>query len=126
RYYFNCHPKLAAGDEPLFLIVGMGQYPNLGTTDAFAVLRRGDAHLVARASAEIGDDRMDTRVGPLRVDVIEGLGILRVVLEPDDRTPDLAFDLTFTANAPARLEARHFDRQLGRVTFDTQRFVQAG
>ncbi len=126
RYYFNCHPRLDGDHAPLFLIIGLGQYPNLGTADAFAVLRRGDDHLVVRASKELGDDRMDTAVGPLRIEVVEGLRTLRAVLEPHEDAPALSFDLTFTADAPAQLEARHFDRQLGRVTFDTQRFVQTG
>ncbi|MDN5757952.1 MAG: hypothetical protein L0H59_05380 [Tomitella sp.] len=126
RYYFNCHPRLDGEEEPLFLIIGLGQYPNLGVVDGFAVLRRGDDHLVVRASKALGADRMDTSVGPLRVEVLEGLRRLRVVLEPTAENPALAFDLTFTANAPAVLEARHFDRQLERVVFDTQRFVQPG
>ncbi|WP_200175459.1 hypothetical protein [Tomitella cavernea] len=131
RYYFNCAPRLdgegpAGADAPFLLIIGMGQYPNLGTADAFAVLRRGDDHLVVRASKALGEDRMDTAVGPLRIEVIEGLRRLRVVLEPSPDNPDLSFDLTFTADAPAHLETRHFDRSLGRVTFDTQRFVQTG
>jgi hypothetical protein len=54
------------------LIVGLGQYPNLGVTDAFALARHGDTHRVVRASRELGADRMDTAVGPLRVEVIEG------------------------------------------------------
>ncbi|MFD4442343.1 hypothetical protein ACFWPK_21490 [Nocardia sp. NPDC058519] len=84
------------------------------------------ASLVTRASKALGADRMDTRVGPFRIDVVEGLQQLRVVLDPSEQAPHLAFDLSFTANAPAHLEARHFDRQLGRVMFDTQRFVQPG
>ena len=31
RFYFNCHPS----SDELFLITGLGQYPNLGVTDAF-------------------------------------------------------------------------------------------
>src|SRR3546814_16722425 len=52
RYYFNCHP---CGPEA-FLIMGMGQYPNLGVTDAFALLRTGDEHRVeiGRASGREG------------------------------------------------------------------------
>ena len=76
-----------------------------------------------RSSAALGADRMDTRVGPLRVEVLEGLRRLRVVCEPTD---GLGFDLTFTGTVPATLEPRHFHRQLERVTFDTQRFVQTG
>jgi hypothetical protein len=121
RYYFNCYP---VGGE-LFLIVGFGQYPNLGVVDGFAVLRRGDDHIVFRASKALGADRSDTTVGPLRIEVLEGLQRLRVVLETGTAA-DLAFDLTFDANVPAFEEPRHFRRQLERVTFDTARFVQTG
>lgn len=40
RHYFNAFPL--TGDA--MLIVGLGQYPNLGVTDAFALLRRGSLH----------------------------------------------------------------------------------
>ena len=36
RYYFNMH---ASSDE-LFVIIGMGQYPNLGVTDAFITVKK--------------------------------------------------------------------------------------
>ena len=62
RYYFNMH---SSSDE-LFMVMGMGQYPNLGVQDAFAVVRRGNKHHVVRSSRELGADRMDTSVGPLR------------------------------------------------------------
>ena len=126
RYYFNCYPQPGAAEEPQFLIIGLGQYPNLGVMDAFAVLRRGEDHIVFRASKALGHDRMDLAVGPLRVEVLDGLHRLRVVLEPSAEAPDLSFDLTFQSNVPASLESRHFVRQLERVTIDTQRFVQTG
>lgn len=120
RYYFNCYPLTA----DLFLIIGLGQYPNLGVTDGFAVVRRGDDHIVFRSSKALGADRTDTSVGPLRIEVLEGLQRLRVVLEPGDH--DISFDLTFEGNVPAHQEARHYRRHLERVIFDTARFVQTG
>src|SRR5262245_32343341 len=89
RYYFNCH----AGDDQLMLIIGVGQYPNLGVTDAFACVRTPAMHRVVRASRELGADRMDTAIGPFRVEVLEGLKRLRVVLEPNEH--GLSFDLTW-------------------------------
>src|SRR3954471_2476885 len=68
RYYFNLH---GSSDE-LFMVMGLGQYPNLGVQDAFACVKRGEHHHVVRASRELGD-RMDTSVGPFRVEVLEGL-----------------------------------------------------
>ena len=38
RYYFNLH----GSSDDLFMVMGMGQYPNLGVQDAFACARRGD------------------------------------------------------------------------------------
>ena len=67
RYYFNAHN--CSGD--LFLVLGLGLYPNLGTQDAFAVVRRGEKHRVVRSSRVL-DDRMDLTTGPLRVEVVIG------------------------------------------------------
>jgi hypothetical protein len=120
RYYFNCH----AGTDELMLIIGLGQYPNLGVTDAFALARHGDAHRVVRASRELGADRMDTTIGPFRVEVIEGLRRLRVVLEPNEH--GLEFDLTWDAAIAAQAEPRHFMRMQERVTFDSFRLAQTG
>jgi hypothetical protein len=120
RYYFNCYPT----DGDLFLLVGLGQYPNLGTMDAFALARRGDDHIVVRASRALGADRMDLSVGPFKVDVLEGLRKLRVILEPTEH--DLSFDLVFEGGIPATLEPRHFRRENERVTFDSKRFAQTG
>jgi hypothetical protein len=120
RYYFNCH----CGTDELMLIVGLGQYPNLGVTDAFAVARHGDTHRVVRASRELGTDRMDTSVGPFRVEVIEGLRRLRVILEPNAH--GLEFDLRWEGSIPAQAEPRHFMRMQERVTFDSFRLAQTG
>ncbi|MEU1390823.1 MULTISPECIES: hypothetical protein [unclassified Nonomuraea] len=120
RYYFNCH----AGTDELMLIVGLGQYPNLGVTDAFACVRHGDLHRVVRASRELGPDRMDTRIGPFRVEVIEGLKRLRVTLEPTEH--GLSFELDWEGTIPATLEPRHFLRRQERVMFDSVRLAQTG
>jgi hypothetical protein len=120
RYYFNLH---ASSDE-LFMVMGMGQYPNLGTHDAFVCVRRGDAHHVVRASKELVD-RMDLTVGPFRVEVVEPLRRLRFVCEPSNEYA-LACDLTWEGAIPAYLEPRQFIRKFGRVTFDTQRLAQTG
>ena len=80
RYYFNMH----ASDDTLFAVMGMGQYPNLGVTDAFVSVNHQGRQTTVRASRELGSDRLDTRVGPIRVEVIEGLRSLRVICEPNE------------------------------------------
>ncbi|HRI64118.1 MAG TPA: hypothetical protein PK156_07765 [Polyangium sp.] len=74
RYYFNCH---SCSDE-IFLITGMGQYPNLGVLDAFVTVSLGDKHYCVRASRELGHDRLNTSVGPFSVEVVKGLETLGI------------------------------------------------
>jgi hypothetical protein len=120
RFYFNCHPS----SDELFLITGLGQYPNLGVTDAFVSVSVGDEHHVVRSSRELGANRFDTSVGPLRVEILEGLMRLRVICEPNEW--GLAFDMTFTGAVPAIEEPKTFRRQHGRVTSDVTRYAQVG
>ncbi|MEE9280344.1 MAG: hypothetical protein V3V67_09240 [Myxococcota bacterium] len=120
RYYFNMH---ASSDE-LFLVTGMGQYPNLGVTDAFVSISHGDTLYVVRASRELGSDRLATTVGPFGVEVIEGLRTLRLWLDPNEW--GVAFDLTFEGTVEALEEPKQTSRQFGRITMDTSRFAQVG
>lgn len=121
RYYFNMHN---CSDE-LFVIMGLGQYPNLGTTDAFLTAVHGDTQRVVRSSRELGLDRLDTRVGPLRVEVEEGLQRVRVVCDPNEH--GLACDLLWEGAIPAHEEPRHLNQAPhGRVTINTMRFAQTG
>jgi hypothetical protein len=121
RYYFNCHPC----SDDLFLIIGQGQYPNLGVQDAFALVRRGDQHRVVRASRELGLDRLDLTVGPFEIEVIEGLRTLRCRLDAPEH--GLSYDLTWEGYVPAFQEPRHLDRDAnGRAFLDACRLAQLG
>jgi hypothetical protein len=119
RYYFNMH---ASSDE-VFVVMGMGQYPNLAVQDAFVLVRRGRKHQVLRASRVIGD-RADTTVGPMRVEVIEGLKKLRFIVEPNEH--GIEMDVCWEGSIPAFEEPRQIVRKYGRALFDTMRFAQTG
>ncbi len=119
RYYFNMHPS----SDELFAIFGLGQYPNLGVTDAFIAVRHEDTQHIVRASAEL-EDRMKTQVGPIRVEVLEPLHKVRVVVEPSEHS--VAMDVTWEGAMPAHEEPRQYLRSKGKVVFDTQRFAQTG
>ena len=120
RYYFNMH---SSSDE-LFVITGLGQYPNLGVTDAFITVSIGTEQHTVRASRELGIDRMDTSVGPLSVEVLEGLRTLRV--RCDENEWGISADLTFTGTVDALEEPRTFIRRYGRVIQDVTRYAQVG
>lgn len=120
RYYFNLH---ASSDE-LFLVTGLGLYPNLGVMDAFACISHGDTQYTVRASRELGSDRMDTSVGPLRFEVVEGLRRLRLVCEPNEW--GVAFDVVFDGAHEALLEPKTVKKSFARTTYETTRFAQVG
>jgi hypothetical protein len=120
RYYFNMH---SSSDE-LFVIIGLGQYPNLGVTDAFITVSIGQEQHTVRASRELGSNRMDTTVGPLGVEVIQGLMKLRLTC--DDNEWGVAADLTFTGVVEALEEPHTFSRRYGRVIQDVTRYAQIG
>ena len=119
RYYFNAFDT--AGEW--MAIMGLGQYPNLGVTDAFITVRLGDEQHVVRASRPLGD-RSDTSVGPLRVEVLEPLKRLRFVTEASEHS--VACDLVWEGFGPAIPEPNQFIRHEGRIVFDTQRLAQMG
>jgi hypothetical protein len=119
RYYFNAFDTGGA----FMCVMGLGQYPNLGTTDAFVTVRLGDQQHVVRSSRPL-EDRADMQIGPFRVEVLEPLKRLRFVCEPNDHT--VAMDLTWEGFGPAIPEPNQFIRNRSRVTFDTQRLAQMG
>ena len=120
RYYFNCHPS--SGE--LFLVAGLGQYPNLGVTDGFVTISHGTKQHTVRASRELGSDRLDTSVGPLSVEVVQGLRSLRVRCAPNDW--GVAFDLLFEGSVRALEEPKSFNRTRARITQDVSRYAQVG
>ena len=122
RCYLNAHDR--SGD--IFLITGMGFYPNLGTKDAFVLVRRGDTQTAVHLSDAAdprGGDRLDQRVGAYRVEVLEPLHRVRVVLE---ETEGVAVDLTWEGSFPVIQELPHVMRQGSGTTLDAQRFAQVG
>lgn len=121
RYYFSAHTL----DGSVFLVVAMGEYPNVGVIDAFAtVMIDGKTQHIVRASREVGSDRLNTKIGPIGVEVIEGLRKLRVYTERNEH--GLEFDLTFDGTTPPYEEPHFFKRTGNRVMMDYTRFTQTG
>lgn len=120
RYYFNCHDL----DGDVLLVLGMGLYPNLGVIDAFTSVVTGGRQYVIRSSRELGADRLNTRVGPHRVEVLEGLRRLRITCEPNEW--GVSYDLTFEGVTPPFEEPRFYRRLGPRVVQDYLRMTQCG
>src|SRR5882757_7438803 len=77
RSYFNAHDR--TGD--IFLVTGLGYYPNLGVKDAFVLVRRrsrgagdivvSDTQTAVHLSDAIDQDRLRPHVNGYRIEVIE-------------------------------------------------------
>ena len=120
RFLFNGYPR--SGDA--YFAVAFGLYPGRNVMDAgFSVIADGVQHNL-RSSRVMGDDRLDTKVGPIAVTVVEPLRVLR--LEIDDPDSGLRADLTFTARTPAYEEEPYFWQPGYRVAFDYTRLTQHG
>ena len=119
RSYFNAHDR--TGD--IFLITGIGYYPNLGVKDAFMLVRRGDEQTAVHLSDAIDQDRLNQNVLGYRVEVKDPLHSLRIVM---DETEGMAADLTWNGLFDVVQEQRHVLRAGTRVTLDAQRFAQLG
>src|ERR1700720_120644 len=119
RSYFNAHDR--TGD--IFVISGIGYYPNLGVKDAFLLVRRADVQTAVHLSGAIDQDRLNQHVGNYRLEVIEPLHKLRIVL---DETEGIAADLTWEGLFDVVQEQPHIMRRGNRITLDAQRFAQVG
>jgi len=119
RCYFNAHDR--SGD--LFLITGLGYYPNLGTKDAFLLLNRGGQHTALHFSDLVDGDRLNQHVGGYRLEVLEPLQQLRITVE---ETEGISAELTWEGSFPVLQEQPHVLRSGARVTLDAQRFAQVG
>ena len=120
RYFFNGYDL--EGD--VFFALGMGIYPHLDVIDAgFSLIRDGVQHNIL-CSRVLGMERMDTEVGDIKVEVVEPLQCLRILINAPEH--GIEADLLFRGRAPAQLEPR-FTRRLGSQLFmDYTRLTQNG
>jgi hypothetical protein len=120
RCYFNAHDR--SGE--IFLVTGLGVYPALGVTDAYATVRKGAKQWAVRFSDALEERSLDARVGPYRVEVVEPLSKIRLVCDSPDR--GVAFDLAWEGSFECIDEPRHLLYHGDRVVLDGCRFAQMG
>ena len=118
RFFFNGYFRQG---EPYFA-AAMGIYPNIGMIDcAFSVIVGGVQHCV-RASRVLGVERLDTKVGPIAIEIVRPMQTLRVRVNHEAVQADLVFE----ARAPV-IEEPRFTRRAGpKLMMDLTRFTQHG
>jgi hypothetical protein len=120
RYWFNGFDR--AGQ--VYFGCALGLYPNRKVMDgAFSVLVDGVQHAFY-ASRRAPKERSETAVGPLSVEVVEPMRVVRVRLAANET--GIECDLTFKARTIAYEEPRSTLRDEGRVMLDATRFTQFG
>jgi len=120
RCYFNAHDR--SGE--IFMVTGLGVYPNLGVIDAYSVARSGDTQWSVRFSDALAERTLDQVVGGYRIEVIEPLHRLRLICESPDSSLD--FDLHWTRAFPAVQEEPHVLMSGDRAIVESSRFCQLG
>lgn len=121
RLWYTAHP-IPAGD--MILDIGLGHHPNRNVMDVFAGLTHAGVQTNFRASRNARPNALETTVGPLSIEVVEGLKHHRLRLDANESS--LSFDLDFHASMNAHEEEAHFRRRKGRVTEDMMRVQQLG
>jgi hypothetical protein len=120
RFFFNGYFREG---EPYFA-AAMGIYPNVGIIDAaFSVIVGGVQHCV-RASRALGSDRLDTKVGPISIEIGQPMRTVRLRIDH----PEIKADLEFQARAHAIEEPRFIrnNPENGRLMMNLTRFTQHG
>lgn len=121
RLWYTGHP-VPGGD--MIFDIGLGYHPNRNVVDAFAGIELGGLQYNFRCSRHARPNPLETVVGPLRIEVIQGLRHHRLTLEPN--VSPLSFQIDFVASMNAHEEQPHFRRRKGRVTEDMARVQQLG
>jgi hypothetical protein len=120
RCYLNAHDR--SGE--VFLVTGLGVYPNLGVIDAYAAARCGDRVWSVRFSDALSERSLEQRVGGYHIEVVEPLQRLSLRCASPDGSLD--FDLRWTGSFPAVQEEPHLLLTAGRPILDASRFSQVG
>jgi hypothetical protein len=117
RYFFNAYGP----DGEAFLAVAFGVYPALNVADAHFAVAWGGRERCLHASRVLGLERMDLFVGPIRIEVVEPLRTLKVIVEKAD---GIAAEITFDGRAFPIEEPRFVKRNGARLYMDYTRLTQ--
>jgi len=90
RFWFNGYTD----DGSLYLGIGSARYPNLGIQDCGLTIVHDGVQYAFHASRRMPDDPSDMTIGPFRIEILEPMMRLRVVL--DDNETGIGADLTWT------------------------------
>ena len=107
------------------LLTGLGVYPNLDVIDAFVSVRRGDKQWSVQTSGLRPKDKLEQRVGPYHLQVVEPFRQLHLTCDGDEH--GVGMDLTFRSDYDPMREPQHLKYgNTGKVMLDGCRYAQLG
>jgi hypothetical protein len=116
RYFFCAYLPDGSG----YCAAAFGVYPHLNIADAhFSVIRDGVQHCL-HASRILAFERMDLSVGPIRIEVVEPLKLVRLII---DDYEGISGDLRFDSRSAPCQEPRFTRRNGSRLFMDLTRFT---
>jgi hypothetical protein len=116
RYFFCAYRPDGGG----YCAAAFGVYPHLNVADAhFSIIRDGTQHCV-HASRYLNFERMDLSVGPIRIEVVEPLVSVRLVIDNHD---GISANLLFESRSAPVQEPRFTRRNGTRLFMDLTRFT---
>jgi hypothetical protein len=111
-------------DKDTMIGFGVGQYPNKNVQDGFATVWHQGKQYNFRASRTLRPRVDEVKIGPLSVEVLEGLRRFRMRL--GDNPSSLRLDLEWIASMNPHEEEHDFRQSGGKVVQDISRFDQVG
>jgi len=124
NFYDRCYLNVHDGTGDIFMVTGLGVYPNLGVIDAYAAARIGDQVHSVKFSDALAERSFDQKVGGYSIEVIEPLSELGLRCQSPDGSLD--FDLRWTGSFAAVQEEPHLLLAASRPILDASRFSQVG
>ncbi len=120
RYWLNGYAR----DGEFYFGIGLGLYPNRGIMDCGFSIVRGGAQHAFHGSRRAPAEPSETAVGPFRIEILEPMRALRVVL--DENETGIACDLRFRARTACVEEGRQTLDGPRHVMMEATRFAQFG
>ncbi len=120
RYWFSGFDR----EEGFLFEIGLGVYPNRFVLDGHFSVSMGGVQHCFHTSRRAPLNRGETSSGPMRVEVVEPMRVLRVVVEANET--GIECDLTFRARSAPHQEEPQRMRDGVRVIMDITRFTQFG
>jgi hypothetical protein len=105
-----------------YVVTVLRLHPNVNVLDGAVNIAHADRQRGVRASRALRPRQDELEVGPLRLEIVEPMRTVRLVL--DENATGVSFDVVLETQAPPFLESRYQHFKYGALVNDTLRYTQ--